>query len=236
MKKFGKCNELAWVCGVILISLGVFFVTKGGFGVSMIGAPAYIIHIALEHFFPWYSFGTSEYILQGVLLTLMCLVIQKFDWRFLLSFFTAVIYGYILDFWFFLSGGSAPFTEMPARILSLAGGVIITCFAIALFFRTYLPQQVYELFVVQISKRFRFKMEKVKLIFDLSFLGIALILAAVVSHRFDDVRFTDCIGVGTIVCAVFNAPLIALFGKLLDKVFGFEPKFPKLEQKLKSNQ
>lgn len=233
MKKLSKCNELAWVFGVLLISVGVFFVTKGGFGVSMVVAPAYIIHLAVEKVLAWYSFGTSEYILQGVLLLSMCVIIRKFDWRFLLSFLTAVIYGYILDFWFFLSGGTAPFATLPGRIASLAAGVAITSLAIAFFFRTYLPQQVYELFVAQIAATFGKKTEKLKLIYDLSSLGVAILLAAVVSHRFDDIRFTDCIGIGTIVCTVFNALLISLFGKLLDKLFGFSPALLRLEKVLK---
>ena len=233
MKKLSKCNELAWVFGVLLISVGVFFVTKGGFGVSMIGAPAYIIHLAASKVLPWYTFGTSEYILQGTLLLVMCLVIRKFDWRFLLSFFTAVIYGFILDFWFYLSGGSDPFPTLPGRIASLAVGVIITGLAIACFFRTYLPLQVYELFVAQISKCFHKNTDKVKFVYDFASLGVAILLALVVTHRFPDIRFTDCIGIGTIVCTVFNALLISLFGKLLDKLFGFSPALPRLEKVLK---
>ena len=233
MRKFNKANEAAWICGVLLISLGVFLVTKAGFGVSMVVAPAYIIHLAVSHVLPWYSFGTSEYILQGVLLAAMCIVIRKFDWRFLLCFATAVIYGYILDFWFFLSGGSAPFATLPGRIASLAAGVAVTSLAIAFFFRTYLPQQVYELFVSQVALKFGKKTEKVKLVYDICSLLVAVILALAVSHRFDDVRFTDCIGIGTIVCTVFNALLISLCGKGLDKLFGFAPAFPKLEKMLK---
>lgn len=229
MKKITKMNELAWVFGVLLISIGVFLVTKGGFGVSMIVAPAYTIHLALSHILKWYSFGTSEYILQAVLLAVMCLVIRKFNRRFLLSFLTAVIYGYILDLWFFLFGSEA-FTTLPARITSLACGIVVTSLAVALFFRTYLPQQVYELFVAQLAKHFTKDNNKVKLIYDFSSLGVAIILALIASRRFGDIRFTDCIGIGTVACTLFNAPLIALFGKGLDKVFGFEAALPKLEK------
>ena len=233
MKKFNKMNELAWCFGILFISLGVFLVTKAGFGVSMVVAPAYIVHLAVEKLLPWYSFGTSEYILQGVLLAAMCIIIRRFNWRYLLSFATAVIYGLILDLWFALFGGSAPYSALWARILSLAAGVVITSLAIALFFRTYLPQQVYELFVSQVSARFGKKTERFKLWYDVSSLLIAVILALVVSHRFEDIRFTDCIGIGTIVCTVFNALMISLCGKALDKLFGFAPAFPKLQQALK---
>ncbi|MBQ3432435.1 MAG: hypothetical protein IJG23_06605 [Clostridia bacterium] len=235
IKRFSKMSEAAWVFGVLFISIGVFLVTKAGFGVSMVVAPAYNIHLAVEHFLPWYTFGKSEYILQGVLLAAMCLIIRKFNWRYLLSFLTAVIYGVILDLWFALFGGSAPFQSLAARIISLAAGVVITSLAIALFFRTYLPQQVYELFVSQVANKFGFKTEKFKLGYDVTSLVIAIVLALIVSHRFDDVRFTDCIGIGTIVCTVFNALIISLCGKGLDKLFGFEPALPKVYKILNSN-
>lgn len=234
MKKFNKLNETAWVFGVILIALAVCLVTKGGFGVSMVVAPAYIIHLAAEKFLPWYSFGTSEYILQGVLLAALCIIIKKFNWRYLLSFLTAVIYGYILDLWFLIFGGSQPFFTLWGRIISLACGIALTSFSIALFFRTYLPQQVYELFVAQVAIKYGKKTEKVKFVYDISSLVLGIILAVIVSHSFDDIKFTDCIGIGTVACTVFNAFLINLFGKLLDKLFGFEAALPKLEKYLKN--
>ncbi|MBR0414050.1 MAG: hypothetical protein IJI67_03135 [Clostridia bacterium] len=233
MKKVQHFNELAWVFAMVLISLAVCLTTKAGFGVSMVVAPAYTIHLAVHHFFPWYSFGTSEYVLQGVLLALMCLIVRKFNWRYLLSFLTAVIYGYMLDLWLLIFGGGEPFATLPGRIAALAAGIVLCSLAVALFFRTYLPQQVYELFVAQVAKAIDWKAEKFKYIYDFSSLAIAIILAIIVSQRFEDVRFTDCIGIGTIACTVFNAVLINLFGKVLNKCFCFDAALPQLEKKLK---
>ena len=232
MKKIQHFNEAAWVFAMVFISLAVCLTTKAGFGVSMIVAPAYTIHLAMRHFFPWYSFGTSEYIFQGALLALMCLIIRKFNWRYLLSFLTAVIYGFMLDFWLGVFGGSEPFATLPGRIAALVAGIVLCSLAVALFFRTYLPLQVYELFVAQVAKRIHWQAEKFKYIYDGSSLVLAIILAIVVSHRFEDVSFTDCIGIGTIACTVFNAVLINLFGKLLDKCFGYEAALPKLKKVL----
>ena len=77
MKKVKHLGETAWVFAVILIGLGVALVTKGGFGVSMVVAPAYIIHLVVEKVLPWYTFGTSEYILQGVLLIVLWIILKK---------------------------------------------------------------------------------------------------------------------------------------------------------------
>ena len=43
------------------------------------------------------------------------------------------------------------------------------------------------------------------------------------------------IGIGTIIITAVNAALIGLFGKLLDKYFTFEPRFPRLVRLLGLN-
>lgn len=217
MKKIPRFNIPAWVIGIVLIALGVVFMTKSDFGVSSIVAPAYVIHLKVSQYLPWYTFGTSEYILQGFLLLVMCAVIRRFRLRYLLSFVTSVIYGEVLDLWFMLFG-TQPYTEMRERCVSFVAGILISSLAIAFLFRTRLPQQVYELFVKEVSIRYKLRMNKFKLAYDLSSLAVAAVLALILSRSFNGV------GVGTIICAVVNAPLIAMFGKVLDKVFDFEVK------------
>ena len=85
-KKIGKFNEIGWLIGIIVLALSICLMSKSGFGVSMVVSPAYIIHLAVVDKLPWYTFGTSGYIFQAVMLIIMCVVIGKFRWRFLLSF------------------------------------------------------------------------------------------------------------------------------------------------------
>lgn len=44
-------------------------------------------------------------------------------------------------------------------------------------FRTYMPLQVHELFVAELSDRYSLKINRVKLVFDLSFLVLSVVLA-----------------------------------------------------------
>ena len=60
---------------------------SASFGLSMLSAPAYILHMKLHDIFSWYSHGTSEYIWQGMLLIIMCIIIRKFKMRYIFSFF-----------------------------------------------------------------------------------------------------------------------------------------------------
>ena len=224
-KGVGKLSELSYVFGIILISLGVVLMTKADFGVSSIVTPAYVVHLKMtEMGFSWCTFGTAEYMLQGVLLIITCLAVRRFKWKYLLSFVTSVIYGLVLDGWFLILGTGA-YGSLAVRIVSLAFGMVISSAAIAFLFRTYLPQQVYELFVKEFAERYSIPIRRVKLVFDLSMLVLGVIL--ILSLR---VPFFDGIGVGTIICAFVNAPIINLFGKLYDKFFGFEPRFPKIKK------
>lgn len=223
--KIKNFNEAAWVLGIILISLGTCLLVKANFGISSVAAPAYVIHQKLIQIFSWYTLGTSDYIFQGLILILSCILTLKFKLKYLLSFFTAVLYGLSLDLWQFILGPAA-YSTFLTRSVSFGLGILICGAAIALFFRTTLPLQCYELFVVIVSKHFNLNKSKFKFIYDIALLILAIGLMLIFFKQF---RF-DLIGVGTILCAVLNAPLISLFGKIYDKFIDFSPRYPKLQK------
>ena len=220
--RIGRTGELAWLLGVLLCSLGVCFSAKSGFGVSWVVAPAYVLHRFLSPILPWMTFGAAEYLLQGTLILLLCAAVQRFKWKYLLSFFTAVCYGFALDFWRLLFGTEV-YGELWQRIIACAVGAVITAFAIALYLRTYLPQQGYELVVKELTERYRFPLGRVKWLYDIGSLLVAILLMLLLFGRFS----TDMVGVGTLLLTVINTPLITLSGKLLDKYFAFTPAFPR---------
>lgn len=222
MKKLQKMNEAAWLLGVLLCALGVALATKANFGLSMIAAPPYIIHIFMENFFPWYSQGTSEYIWQGVLLLVMCIIVRRFRVKYLLTFVCAVIFGLAVDGFLWLLGGSAVYATLAARIIAFIVSEIITAVAIACYFRTDLPLPVYELVASEIAKCYSLNMNKVKQANDLIMLALSLILAFVLNRSFAG------IGIGTIIITLVNASLIALAGKILDTYCDFSPRFPRV--------
>lgn len=219
--KHPPMGELAWILGILLCSLGVCFSAKSGFGVSMVVAPAYVLHCKLSELWAFFSFGVAEYVLQGALILLLCLVLRRFKWKYLLSFGTAVLYGVSLDGWRLLFGGDV-YGELWQRCLSCAGGATVTALAIALLLRTYLPQQSYELVVKELSICRGWALGRVKWIYDLSSLGVSILLMLALFGRFDP----EMIGAGTLLLTVINTPLITFFGKLLDRFFAFTPLFP----------
>ncbi len=222
MKKIGKMNEAAWILGIVLCALGVCLCTKAGFGLSMIAAPAYILHVKLVELSPFFTQGACEYLWQGFLLLIMCLGIQRFRGQYLLAFVTGVLFGLAVDAWFWVLGGNGICEAMAIRIVLFALGESITTLSIAFFFRTSLPLEIYERIVVEFSRRYTVAADKMKLIFDVAMLVLSLAMAWFLNHSFQG------IGIGTVIITAVNALLIGWFGKLLDRIFTFEPRFPKL--------
>lgn len=241
MKRLTKSSELLWIFGILFVALGVSICSKADLGVSMIAAPAFVISEAISPLWSGFSVGVTEYIIQGLLLVVLCLVIRKFDWRFLLGFAVAVLYGYTLDFFLWTLGGVS-FNAVWLRYVMLIVGDIVTATGVACFFRTYMPLQIYELFVAEIACSFKLNINKTKSGFDIALLVISVVLAFAL---FGDATTFDwstiagtsfhSIGIGTIITTLINSPIIAIMGKLIDKLFGREPMYPKLKEILSRN-
>lgn len=238
MKKLSKANELMWLLGTIFVALGVCICSKSDLGVSMIAAPTFIVYDAVEGLWSGFSVGTVEYLVQGLMLLALCIGVQRFNWRYLLAFLVAIIYGYVLDLWLFIFK-DVTFDTLWLQWIMLIVGDAITALGVACFFRTYLPLQVYELCVAEIADRYKFKINLAKWGFDLGCLALSIILAV----SLFDVKSFDWstiykasyhqLGLGTIVTTIINAPIIAIWGILLDKIFTYEAFFPKMEKLLK---
>lgn len=226
-KRISKMGEIAWLLGTILCSFGVHFSAKSGFGVSMVVAPSFVISNYLQPKIAFFSFGNTEYVMQGVVVLIIIAVVRKFKLKYLLSFVSAVLYGLLLDLWGLVFGGTVP-TEMYLRIIYMVSGAIVTALAIALYLKSFMPQQSYDMFVYEIATEKKLNMNIFKWIYDAVSLVIGIVLMLILFGTFD----FGLIGIGTLILTVINSPLIALFGKLLDKFFLFTPAFPTVAEKV----
>lgn len=237
--KIKRTSELFWLLGIIFVALGVSICSKADLGVSMIAAPAFVVQEAIAPLWSGFTVGVTEYIIQGIMLVIMCFAVRRFNWRYLLAFAVAVLYGYVLDFFLWLFGAGT-FDSLWLRWVMLFVGDVVTAFGVACFFHTYMPLQVYELFVAEIARVFNIGINKVKRAFDISLLAVSVILAIVL---FLDVAIFDwstiigtsfhSIGLGTLVTTLINSPIIAAMSKLIDKVSEPTAFLPKLEKLLK---
>ena len=225
-KKINRAGEISWTVAIILCSLGVCLSANSGLGVSMIVAPAYIFYLKIVRLLPWFTFGMAEYCLQGLLLLVCCVIMRRFKWKYLLSFGTAILYGLCLDFWR-LVFGTEIYGQIWLRCLSCAGGMLICSFAIALFLRSYLPQQAYELFVKEVTLKTGADIHKVKWIYDISSLGVSILIMFLFFQTFS----FEMIGIGTLMVTLVNTPLIAICGKLMDRYVSFHTAYPRFYEK-----
>ena len=70
MGKIEVKSEFAYVLAIIILSFSVNVMEIADFGMSMIVLPAYIISQKISTI----SFGQAEYIIQGVLFIIFCIV------------------------------------------------------------------------------------------------------------------------------------------------------------------
>ncbi len=220
MKKKKLYSELCYVLGLFILAAGVAMMAKADFGVSMVVAPAYILHVKLSQYLPFVTFGVAEYILQAFLLILLTIVVRRFKISYLLSFATAVIYGVVLD-GFMLLVEFAPAQFIAVRIALYIVGMILSSIGVALFFNTYFPPEAYELFVKEVSEKFNLRMSRFKTVYDCVSCAVAILM----SFAFFGLWHFEGVKLGTVLCALINGSLIGAISSFINKHFETVDKF-----------
>lgn len=213
-----KQNVINWIFGNIFCNLGIVLLTKSDFGLSMIGAVPYILHVYLRDFFSWFTQGTSEYVVEAIVLIIGCIIIKRFEVKYLLTILEGVLAGFIIDGWFLVFGGNGAYEALEIRIISFAIGLVLTALGVAFFFRTMLPIETYDFVVMAIAAVYSLEQPKVKRVNDLIYLGLALVLSFVLTGKLTG------IGVGTIIISFVNSYVIAFWLKIIDKIEKGEKK------------
>lgn len=219
-------SELAYFVGLFVLALGTAFMEKADFGISMVVAPAYLIHLKVSEYAPFFSFGVSEYVFQAVLLILLSLVMRKFKRSYLLSFATAFLYGTVLDMMINLVA-LLPYTGIVWQAIFYIAGMIICAVGVALLLHTYFPPEAYELMVKELSQKFHITVGKTKTIYDCCSCVFAVALSLFFYKAFVGVKW------GTIVCAILNGWLIGKISDFLERKFILQDALS-LREKLQS--
>ncbi len=220
-RKFYK--ELAYFLGIVFIAFGVALAAKAGFGVSMIAGVTYTFHLWLSEITDILSLGTIDYLFHGIVILLTGIITGKFRGSYLFSFMTAVLTGISIDL-FFLIVEIIPAGNLAARIIIFIASLLTCAFGVACIFHAYFPPAGHELFVKEISIKFKKDMGKVKTVYDIVFCFLSVVMNIVLFGGFVG------IGIGTVIAAFTNGPLISMFAHFIEKHFEFKAAFPKLEK------
>lgn len=216
-KKF--YSEISYIIGLFLLAFGTSLMVKANFGMSMVVAPAYLIHLKVSQYFAFFSFGMAEYCLQGALIILLTAIMRKFKMYYLFSFVTAFLYGQTLDLCTKIAD-VIPADLFLARCGLFASGILLCTLGIAFLLHTYLAPEAYELLVKELSEKFNIEFSRLKIGYDMTSFTVSIILSFVF---FGFMHFVG-INWGTLVTAFLNGYLIGKFSKLLDKHFEFSGK------------
>lgn len=208
-------SELAYLVGILVLAFGTALMEKADFGISMVVAPAYIMHLKLSEYVPFFSFGMSAYVFQAVLLVLLSLFMGKLKKSYFLSFATAFIYGNVLDVAISLVA-LFPQTGIMGKIVFYIAGMIICAIGIAFLLQTYFPPEAYEMIVKELSPKFNATIGKTKTIYDCCSCVLAIILSLCFFRSFEGVKW------GTIVCAMINGWMIGRICGFLEEKFIFK--------------
>lgn len=225
-KKITIHSEFAYIFATVILAFAVAMATAADFGISMTVAPAYII----SQKFKFLTFGQSEYVLQAIMFVVLCLLLKKFRISYLFSFVTCLFYGAVLDLWRIIIPHFNP-AVTPAgsmsfllRAVYFVLSILITSFSIALYYRIYIPSQVYDYFTKSVAEFYNINKSKFKIWYDAGSLAVSVALTLAFFGKFIG------IGVGTFIITAVNGLLIGFFGKMLDKCVEFKPLFSKFSK------
>ena len=214
-------SEWAYVLGLVALALGTALMERADFGMSMVVAPAYLLHLRVARRFVWFSFGMAEYVFQALLILALSLALRRFRKGYLFSFVTAVVYGLTLDGAMAVVGLLPP-GALPTRFACFSAGLALCALGVVLLFHTYIAPEAYELVVKELSTRFGWRIDRVKTAYDcLSCLaGVMMSFAFFGLGRFEGVK------AGTIFCALVNGWLIGRASAWLEATFVFRDALP----------
>lgn len=216
MKKRVFFSEAAYLAGLAVLAIGTALMEAADFGLSMVVAPAYLMHLRVSQFFPAFSFGMAEYVLQGILLVLLVILMRRVKLSYLFSFVTAVLYGLMLDTAMALMPAVGA-DAMILRAACYAAGLVVCSIGVALLFHTYIAPEAYELVVKEISGKRNLPIAKVKTVYDC----ISCAAAVAMSFAFFSLWHFEGVKLGTVLCALVNGTMIGAISKWLDMHFEF---------------
>ncbi len=219
MRKKVFPTELAYVFAILILALGTALMEAADFGVSMVVAPAYLLHLKISRFLPFFTFGMAEYSLQALLLFFTAMISRRFKLAYLFSFVTAVIYGFTLDA-SMLAVALIPSSSIVVRIIFYITGMVLCSAGVSLFFHTYISPEAYELFVKETSARLRMDIHKFKTLYDCG----SCLLSVLLSFSFFGLWHFEGIKLGTVICALVNGFLISRCTRFFEHFWIFEDK------------
>ena len=187
---FGRV--LLYVFGVFILSLGAVFTVGANLGVSPVQVVPFVSSLVSG-----LSLGTSLFAVLTIFTLIQVAVLRKeFKWIQLTQIVAAFLFGYLVDFSFFLVG-DVQFPGYFGQLLKLAIGIVLTACGVTLHMRANLVNLPPEALTAAITSKIpNSEFHKVRIVQDLTLVAIATALSFIALGGLYGVRE------GTVISAV----------------------------------
>ncbi|MDK2865755.1 MAG: uncharacterized protein PWP51_191 [Clostridiales bacterium] len=221
-QKISVHQWVAFLWGIILLSLGVVVAVKANYGVTVATSPAYVLSLHFSDI----SLGTFNYMIQGVVFILMILMLRTLKWKHVFSFITNVLFGYCIDL-FVLMLQHMTFETHVQRVIGFISSILLIGFALAFFIRSEMPMLPFDMFVRELSAKIEKRIGIVKTAFDLTLALCSLIMSLLFFGGVRGIYF------GTLLSALTIGTAIDMALHILDKRIHFgDAKVGRVKSKL----
>lgn len=208
MKKLNINSYIAYFLGLALLSFGVILAIKSNYGITVSSSPPYILSLWTDAV----SFGTFNYIVQGVVFVLMVVILREFKATYFLSFLTSILLGYSLDFFKFAMKDFNAVGHI-ARTSCFVISIITISFGLVFFIRSNKSILPFDMFVREVSSKYGVEIGKFKCCFDVCILTIAVVMSFIFFRELRGIH------VGTLLSALTIGPTVGYFMKKSEQVF-----------------
>ena len=195
---------LMTLLGVTLCSISV-----GIFKLAVLGTDPFTSFISGFSILTGLSFGNIYTILCAIMVILILLIDRRKIG--LATIFNITCAGYIAQYTMHLFGPLFDGAALWLRLLGMAFGIVVTCFAAAIYFTADLGVSTYDALSLILGEKTPIPFKFCRILTDVICVATGWLLMA-----------RDTIGIGTIVTALFMGPLIEFFNVHVARPFLFE--------------
>ena len=201
---------VVFIVGLFIASFGVAFSTKAGLGTSPVASVPYSVSLANSalSFGGWLNlYSVIQIAIQVLLLRSKCNPVEI-----VIQTILAFAYGYMNNFSAKVISG-LKVSGYPMQFAIMLLGCVVVAFGIWLQFKggvAMLPGEAMNRAIATVTNK---KYENIKVIFDILYILVSVVISLVCFHKLQGVRE------GSIIAAILIGNIIKVFGKLFGKTF-----------------
>lgn len=208
MKKIRLVKKLiVYILGLLVLAIGIAFSVKSNLGVS----PVTSVPFVLGRIFG-ISLGTATVFIYILNMAIQAIVLRR-EYRpiDLLQIVISFLFGFFTDAALYLIAFLPVTDNYVVRLVYLAAGISCVAFGVMLYWTTALLSLPTDGTVQAIARKGKFKLHRVKMVYDSVSTVLALILSLTVLHGLQG------IGLGTIAASFGVGKMLGVFTTLFKK-------------------